>query len=454
MYRIRLQHIEATQEYEELIKLFLRPEQYCIITDQDQKGGQETAVDWVFTARSDKNELKREIFQALHAETGIRPPWGILTGIRPVKMTGELLEQNGSDALTRNILQERFLLTEEKADLALQVIHDQKCAIGLPPAHSAGVYIGIPFCPTRCLYCSFPSNQVGSEEYERYLTAMHREIEAVGTLMRERGIEAESMYLGGGTPTSLSAGQLDRLLQQIRHWLNPSDTLQELTVEAGRPDTVTPEKLHVLKAYGVDRISINPQTMQDRTLIRIGRNHTTAQTCQAFALAKAADIPIINMDLIAGLPGESEKDLRDTLEQVLAMRPENITMHSLAVKRSSRLAEEDKNFHYRQGTLVSDMLNTARCMLREAGYRPYYLYRQKHMSGAQENTGYALPGTENRYNIRIMDEHQHILALGAGGISKVYFPEENRLERVPNVTNYEIYIERIEEMIRRKQHAY
>ena len=282
------------------------------------------------------------------------------------------------------------------------------------------------------------------------MAALYKEMKYVSAEMKKKGWYAESIYIGGGTPSTLHEDDLAEFLNFVRdNFL--SDGTKEFTVEMGRPDTIDPGKLAAAKKAGVGRISINPQTMKDETLELIGRQHDSAAIRKAFAQADEAEIGIVNADVIAGLPGETVSDFRDTLKKVEELGPENITVHSLAVKRASRLVDIDSEFHYRQGRIVTEMLDNARTFLHEKDYRPYYLYRQKHMSGAQENTGYAKPGTEGLYNTRIMEEAQTIIAMGASGITKVYFPEENRLERVPNVSNYEIYIDRIDEMINRKK---
>ena len=365
----------------------------------------------------------------------------------------ELLDTHGSTEKVLQILKNEFYLSEENAGLIMDICLYQRQILDKAPADSAGVYIGIPFCPTRCVYCSFASNQVSDSEIERYLQALHREIEYTGRRMRETGIKAESVYIGGGTPTTLNEAQLYALLEKTTHAFDFS-ALKEFTVEAGRPDTITEEKLQIMRSFGVGRISINPQTMKQETLQLIGRMHSVEAVKQAFSLAEKAGFSAVNADIIAGLPEEDGEDFRNTLQQVLALGAENITVHCLAVKRASRLIDIDPDFHYRQAEVVSGMLADSRTAMENAGYRPYYLYRQKHMAGAYENIGYGKPGKECIYNIRIMDEHQSIVALGAGGITKVYFPEENRLERVPNVTNYQQYIDRIDEMLERKKKDY
>ena len=342
------------------------------------------------------------------------------------------------------------MLSREKADLLIDTYRYQQEVCGKPPHNSIGLYIGIPFCPTRCLYCSFTSNQVPESEILRYLEALKKEIEYVGKRMKETGLWSESIYIGGGTPTTLTAEQLDDLLTTVEDNIDLSNTV-EFTVEAGRPDTITFEKLQSIKRHGVQRISINPQSMKERTLELIGRSHQPADIIKAFEKSNRVGIPMVNADIIAGLPEEEPEDFADTLKKILELAPENITVHTLAVKRASRLVEVDKDYHYKQGERVKEMLDISREMLSKAGYRPYYLYRQKHMAGSFENVGYCKEETPCIYNIRIMEEHQTILALGAGGISKMYYPEENRLERVPNVSNYEIYISRLDEMLERKE---
>lgn len=447
MYALKLENVKNRNLYEELIKLFLPPSRYRIFTDSDAEIPEDAVI---FREEGDKDEVKRQIYQYLNQQTGLRPKWGILTGIRPVKLAGELCRKLGSEEAAENYLQEKYYVNKKKTELLLRLYRDQQRELGVPEEKSAGIYIGIPFCPTRCLYCSFTSNQADPEEMERYLEALFSEIAFVGRNMRRDGIFAESIYIGGGTPTSLDAGQLERLLSQIRTHFDLS-RLREFTVEAGRPDTVTQEKLEVLRSFGVDRISINPQSMHDKTLETIGRSHSTRDTLRAFVAARKTGGFLINMDLIAGLPGETTEDFEDSLRKTAELMPDNITLHTLAVKRSSRLKEMDEHFHYRFQEQTEEMLEKARAFLTEKGWRPYYLYRQKHTAGSTENLGYCRDHSMSVYNVRIMEEAQSIIALGAGGITKVYYPRENRLERVPNVSNYEIYIERIEEMLERKR---
>ena len=452
-YNILIENAENIQQYAEMVRVFLPPDEFQITADPAEATAWEK-IDQRLKEFGDKNQVRRMLYIMLSAETGITPPWGILTGVRPVKKLGEMMDAYGPERAMM-ILEKEYFLSREKIDLLAQLVKRQRHTFGRPPEESAGIYIGIPFCPTRCLYCSFASNQVEDQEIQRYLPALLKEIEVGANLLEERGYQGESVYIGGGTPMTLSAAQLDQLLTLVNEKFGGAgkrdSRLWELTVEAGRPDTITREKLQVLKNHDVTRISINPQTMQQTTLDRIDRNHKVEDIVRVFHMAREVGIRDINMDLIAGLPGETKADFVDTLQQILALAPENITIHCLAVKRASRLHEVDENYHYKQGDIASEMLAAASQQLPETGYEPYYLYRQKNMAGALENIGYTKGGCDSCYNVRIMDEHQTICAFGAGGVSKVYYPEENRLERVANVANYQQYIERIDEMIERKE---
>ena len=453
MYNIVIENITDKYEYGELIKIFLRPDEYRLFTEGEYEGpSSEDDVLILFNEQgfSEKDHIKREIFQGLSQITGLRPPWGILTGVRPVKLAGELSEKLKSSEAAQKKLKDFYFLSGEKAGLLTDILKYQQKTCGSPAENSAGLYIGIPFCPTRCLYCSFTSNQQGPEEIERYLEALKKEIRYAGQASREKKLVIETVYIGGGTPTTLSAEQLDELLKEVRESFDLSPA-REFTVEAGRPDTVTEDKLMSLAKNGVGRISINPQTMKDSTLELIGRSHNAEEIRKAFAMAAGAGDFVINADLIAGLPGEDKEDFESSLKEVIGLGPENITVHTLAVKKASRLIEHAPEYHYDHGGTVDEMLRSASRILSLAGYRPYYLYRQKHMAGALENVGYCKDDTPCVYNVRIMEERQSILALGAGGISKKYYPDQNRLERVPNVSNYSVYIDRIDEMIERKQ---
>ena len=383
-------------------------------------------------------------------------PWGELHGVKPVKLTRELFEgkhncKNEDDV--RNILKERYQASEEKIDLLVEIYKYQDKMLGTPDENSIGLYIGIPFCPTRCLYCSFTSNQKPKEEIDRYLVALKEEIKYCGKRMKETGIYPESIYIGGGTPTTLDEYQLKDLIDTVLQYIDLCK-LKEFTIEAGRPDTITREKLRVMKDNGISRISINPQSMKERTLELIGRSHSPEDIRNAFKLSDEEGFDIINCDLIAGLPEETPLDFENSLKEIISLKPKNITVHTLALKRASRLIELDDSYHEKEKDIVPVMIDKASELLRANGYTPYYLYRLKRQAASLENVGWQKDDTPGIYNIRIMDEKQSILALGAGGISKIYYPKENRLERIPNVSNYEIYIERLAEMLDRKENNF
>ncbi len=396
----------------------------------------------------DRNAEKRALYAMLSEKTGISLDWGILVGVRPSKLYRELTEKLGRDGAEAK-LKADYLVSDEKIKL-LSDTYDTQMAFSYDRDPAAvSVYVGIPFCPTRCLYCSFTSNRFKKDASVKYMEALKKEIAAVKAIFDKKGWYAESIYIGGGTPTSLDDTEFELLLSEVsRNFL--SEKTREFTVEAGRPDTITAMKLALIKGFGADRISINPQSMKQHTLDLIGRSHSPEQITEAFRLAKNAGIAIINADLIAGLPEENEEDFKRSLDAVLALGANNVTVHTLAVKRASRLIEEDPGLARRQAETVRKMLETAKNTLYALDFKPYYLYRQKNMAGNFENVGYCTNGLASVYNIRIMDENQSNIALGAGGISKLYFAEQNRVERIANVSNYEIYIDRIDEMIDRK----
>ena len=406
-------------------------------------------VDALHRRRALRRLCRQCCYDLLRDETGIRPAWGSLTGIRPTRLIWEQLEQGISLEEAERRLTEQFDVLPEKADLLGEIVTQQ---LLLPPPGDGwmDVYIGIPFCVTRCSYCSFSSGELGDGRLvPPYLEALTREMEAGARLIRESGRKLRALYVGGGTPTSLNEGQLASFLDSVMGFFPGA---REYTVEAGRPDTITPGKLAAIRDAGVGRISINPQTMNDETLRLIGRAHTARQTVEAYAMAREAGIGSINMDVIAALPGEGEADFARTLAAAEELRPESLTVHTLAVKRSSRLHLEGTPLT--DGETAAAMTAMGRRTAREMGMAPYYLYRQKYMAGSQENVGYALPGHACLYNVDIMEEHTHILALGAGGISKRIYPEEGHIGRAPNVSNIEQYIERVEEMIRRKEELF
>jgi oxygen-independent coproporphyrinogen-3 oxidase len=375
--------------------------------------------------------IRFAFYDAGAAALGYEPPWGALTGVRPVKLPTRWMADGMTPEQAREEFINEYRVTPSRADLAMD------CAVASLSVKQSladdelSLYVGIPFCPTRCIYCSFISADVKGAlaMVEPYVEALCREIREAGEQLKARGLFIRTAYMGGGTPTTLSAEQMDRVLSAMESHL-PMERCHEFTVEAGRPDTITAEKLAVLKAHGIHRISINPQTMEDEVLRIMGRSHTAAQITEAMAMAKEHYGGMVNMDLIAGLPGDSVEGFRRTLDKVLTMDPENITIHTLALKKGARLMEQ-------RGQLCSDedvsnMLSAAEAALLGAGYRPYYLYRQKYMSGSFENVGWCKPGTRCDYNIIMMEELQSVLSLGAGGITKLVDPSTGKIERLNN----------------------
>lgn len=397
-----------------------------------------------------KNELKRLLYGLLSEETKKQLPWGTLTGIRPTKIAMQLLEQGKTPEETRNYMENTYLASEEKADLSVDIaLREQEILSGIHYEKGYSLYIGIPFCPTTCLYCSFTSFPICAwkKRVEEYLDALEKEIDFVREACRDKVLD--SVYIGGGTPTTLEPDQLDRLLGKVKSSFDWSH-VKEFTVEAGRADSITREKLRALKRHGVTRISVNPQTMNEKTLKLIGRQHTVAQVKEAFRLAREEGFDNINMDLILGLPGETEADVAYTIDRVKALGPDSLTVHSLAIKRASHLSQ------WIQENGISALHNTDETMriaaagAKELGMEPYYLYRQKNMSGNFENVGYARPGKAGIYNILIMEEKESILALGAGTISKEVYPS-GRIERCDSVKDVALYLEKVDEMIERKR---
>lgn len=447
MYAFKAYNYPKPELLYELIDQFIMPTQYKLFEDGLDNDKEIIDLKSALMGES-KDAIKREIFHKLSTSTGLRPEWGILTGIRPVKLCGELIDAHGLDE-ARRVLKNEYLIDDNKIDVIVKMYGYQIASFGKAKENSVGMYIGIPFCPTRCLYCSFISSQAENEKLETYVDTLIEEIKAIGLRLDNSEFHIESLYIGGGTPTTLNENQLNRLLDAINKYLD-IHSIKEYTIEAGRPDTINLEKLKIIKAHGCERISINPQSMKPETLVTIGRSHTPLEIEKAFELAHSLDFNSINADLIAGLPGEKLSDFDASLEKIIGLGVDNITIHSLAVKRASRLKDEDPVFHYKQSSITNSMTAKGFETLCNRGFEPYYLYRQKHMAGAGENIGYCKPEKAGLYNIRIMDEHQSILALGAGAISKRFYPEENRLERIPNVSNVGHYINRLDEMIERK----
>lgn len=408
------------------------------------------------SVHTQKNVLKHLLYEMLVRETGHALPWGSLTGIRPTRIPMQMLEDGRTEEEIHTYLRELFYVSEEKRSLSIEIAHRERQVLETLGDFRNGysLYIGIPFCPTTCLYCSFPSYAIGAwkNRVEDYLHCLDEELKLVATLGGGRSLQ--TIYVGGGTPTTLTAEQLSRLLAMVGERLD-TGACRELTVEAGRPDSLDRDKLVAMKRAGVTRISVNPQTMNEETLQRIGRRHTVRQTIDAYRLAREEGFDNINMDLILGLPGEGEAEVRHTMEAVAALEPDDLTVHALAVKRGSRLYEQMISGKD-TGELPADPPDPDRLMTiaaegaREMGLSPYYLYRQKNMTGNLENTGYAAQGREGLYNILIMEELQDIIAIGAGTVSKRVFGD-GRIERCDSVKEVAQYMDRLPEMMERKR---
>lgn len=384
-------------------------------------------------------------------------PWGILTGVRPAKIVHRRLDQGESPTDIQQFIQTRYGVSKAKAALLTEVALRNRSLIPTPEnagqeSRSVSLYLGIPYCLSRCVYCSFPSALLPAdkEQIVCLMAAIGQDIQAVVKLLSIYGLTVRSLYIGGGTPTCLPEEMLERLL----NWITGSfdiPALQEFTVEAGRPDSITATKLQMIKQAGATRISVNPQTMQQRTLDRIGRNHSVEQIFSAFAMARTAGFAQINMDLIAGLPGETLLDLLSSLSQVLALAPENITVHTLALKRRAALYENAESGDLPQSSVVQQMVESSAQDIRLAGLLPYYIYRQKNSPGSQENVGYARPGAECVYNVDIIEERRTILGMGPSATTKAVYPDSWRLDGCFFPKDIATYVRRIEELALKRE---
>lgn len=415
----------------------------------EQRAGLDAGAD----RKQRKNCLKSLLYQMLSDYAGQKLPWGNLTGIRPTKIPMALLEAGWKNVEIAEYMRNTYFTSNEKTALAIMIANREKHILeNIHYEDGYSLYIGIPFCPSICLYCSFSSSPIGvwREKVDAYLDALCKEIAFGAKVYKDKILD--TLYIGGGTPTTLSPAQMDRLLSEVERRFDLSH-LQEFTVEAGRPDSITGEKLQVLQKHKVSRISINPQTMNQKTLDVIGRRHTVEETVEAFTLARELGFDNINMDLIVGLPGEELPEVEHTMKEVTRLAPDSITVHSLAVKRAARLnmfKDQYKELTFTNNQQIMDMTSV---YAGNAGLSPYYLYRQKNMAGNFENVGYAANGKEGIYNILIMEEKQSILALGAGASTKVV-QAADRIDRIENVKDIKNYIERIDEMIERKKQGF
>ncbi len=432
---------------------------YVLEDEEGYQGKNQVEIDYT-NKKIARNPLKACLYHMLSEYTGKTLPWGSMTGVRPTKIATELLEKGVCEEDIHKVYTQDYLTIDQKADICIEVAKaEQELFKEYNYRQEYCLYVGIPFCPSRCLYCSFTSYPIGMYQpprreggyvVEDYLEALYKEMEFVAGSHPYKEKRLVAIYIGGGTPSALSQRQLEDVVTHIQTVFDMT-YVREFCVECGRPDSITREKLQSLFRLGVHRISINPQTMWNETLKLIGRKHTVEQTKEAFALAREVGFDNINMDMIVGLPGEDISHVRYTLEEIRKLAPDSLTVHSLAIKRAADLNIELQKY---QGLLkgsTNEMLLEVDCCARGLKLYPYYLYRQKNIPGKLENIGYAKKGRECAYNILIMEEKMDILALGAGGSSKFIFYDENRIERVENVKNVEEYIRRIDEMIERKQ---
>jgi len=418
-------------------------------------------------ADEERRRLKRAVLvctlDLLRQATGLEQPWGVLTGVRPTKLMHHLLAEHGREEAVR-ILEEEYLVTPRKAQLLLSVAERQLAVIPdlFRLDDEVSVYIGIPFCPTKCAYCTFPAYDIrgNNGSVEQFLAGLDEEIRRTGDWLRERGLGITTIYWGGGTPTSITAEQMDALFQAMHESFPRMDRVRELTVEAGRPDTITPEKIEVMKRWRVDRISINPQSFTQATLDAIGRHHTVEETVEKFHLARGMGLTNINMDLIIGLPNEDVETYERTLRETEKLMPESLTVHTLSFKRASRMTQERDRYKVAERAEIEEMVRMTNDWTAAHGYVPYYLYRQKNILGNLENVGYSLPGKESLYNIIMMEEQQTVIGLGCGAVSKIVWPAgqddadsgkgTRRIERLPNPKEPAAYIRHYQEYIDKK----
>ncbi len=445
---------EVSLEDAMLLRVCYQKERAVIVIKKHGTVLTEGAAVWKDAERKQrKNCLKRLLYEQLSKVAGRRLPWGNLTGIRPIKIVMSMLEQGKSSKEVEKEFTETYGVSEEKAKLGLEIAQRElKVLQTFPYKEGYSLYVGIPFCPTTCLYCSFTSYPIGiwKERTKEYLKALYKELEYISQRMQHKRLD--SVYLGGGTPTTLSADELMSLLSFIRKKFD-CNNVKEFCVEAGRPDSITKEKLLVLKACGVSRISINPQTMNEKTLQVIGRQHSVADIRQAYDNALTVGFSTINMDIILGLPGENLKDLEHTLKEIEKLMPQNLTVHSLALKRAARLNIQKQSYVQQINAAPEQMMNLAAEHAKNMGMLPYYLYRQKNMGGNLENVGYATEEHIGLYNILIMEEKQTIMAAGAGAMTKNVLSSGD-IVRVENVKDVANYIERVDDMIARKEEVF
>lgn len=395
-----------------------------------------------------KVALKQSILKVITRFSNFKVPWGVLTGIRPTKIVHELMDKGINLESIYNILTEEYLIAKDNAYLLLEIAKGERKYVFPMNENKFSLYVSIPFCPTRCVYCSFPSHSLDRfQNYVKdYVDNLIYEINEVGKLTKDKVID--TVYIGGGTPTSIPKEYLERIIKTIYKVFG--NEISEFTVEAGRPDTINKEILTMLKENKVNRISINPQSMNNSTLSKIGRLHTDKEIIEAFKTAREVGFDCINMDIIVGLPYENTEDVKLTMNEIIKLNPENLTVHTMTIKKASKLREEISKYNLADQHMLQEMLDITKEYSKKMGMKPYYMYRQKQILGNFENVGYTKENKECIYNILMMEERQTIVAVGAGSVSKFFYPSENSLQRVPNVKGVKEYIERVEEMVLRK----
>lgn len=405
----------------------------------------ELFVPYIEEDKLQRRAFKRAVLNLLEDYYGKKSPWGILTGIRPVKIVQEQMDQKKEKEEILEFLQREYSLSQEKAVLLYNIAERQRPYLYPIKEDSYSLYINIPFCPTRCDYCSFPTILYKKKDYRKdYIKTLLYEMEEMGKVLQNKKLE--TVYIGGGTPTSLEQEDLRGLLRAVKEYFG---TPVEWTVEAGREDTLSEEVFSLLKEKGVTRISLNPQSFQEKTLEKIGRVQNNSRLISLYKKAKEIGFDCINMDFILGLPGEGMKDLEYNLEKIGELMPENLTIHTLSVKRGSKFMERQENLGGERG-MIGDMIKRVHSFIEESPYEPYYLYRQKQILGNYENVGYAIPGKENIYNMIMMEERQTVIGLGMTANSKILYPKENRIENYRNYKNIRDYQNKIEEIIAEK----
>lgn len=400
---------------------------------------------------SKKDNVKKSIYLYLKGETKKSFPWGTLIGIRPSKIALSLLTKNKSSEDIIDYYYKNYLTSRKKAELCIDVAKREEAFVNKSDK-SISIYIGMPFCPTRCLYCSFTSNPIGKDKksVEEYIKCLSFEIEGIRKYIDKKGLSIETVYFGGGTPTSVDNNQFEYIMEKIYNNFIANRSTKEFTVECGRPDSINKEKFKTMKKYNVTRISINPQSMNNDTLKVIGRSHTVKDVIQSFNEARELGFDNINMDIIVGLPKEQLEHIENTYKEILKLKPDSLTIHGMSIKRGSELYSKfEKELNIEQKEL-NKMFQITSSLAEKLNMKPYYMYRQKNMLGNMENVGYSIEGKECIYNIQMIEERQTVIALGANGISKIVFRDENKIQRVPNVKDVLEYNKRVEEMVKRK----